>query len=75
MTDVFSTPPMVVTNETNNSRSSADGAKDLFSLLYVTESRKDRTVVPPSRWATFECENIFVTLNYFFYFSRIRTKQ
>lgn len=30
-----------------------DANRDLFSLLYVTEE-KDRIVVPPSRWATFE---------------------
>ncbi|KAF3617311.1 putative ADP-ribosylation factor GTPase-activating protein AGD15, partial [Capsicum annuum] len=28
--------------------------KDLFSLLYASEANQDRTIVPPSRWATFE---------------------
>lgn len=30
--------------------------KDLFSLLYASEANQDRTIVPPSRWATFECK-------------------
>ncbi|KAL8457194.1 hypothetical protein ACS0TY_035155 [Phlomoides rotata] len=38
--------PVTVQDDTN-------GSRDLFSLLYVTEET-DRTVVPPSRWATFE---------------------
>lgn len=42
--------PVTVQDDTN-------GNRDLFSLLYVTEET-DRTVVPPSRWATFECKNL-----------------
>ncbi|CAN4087867.1 unnamed protein product [Withania somnifera] len=32
-----------------------EDTKDLFSLLYASEENQDRTIVPPSRWATFEC--------------------
>ncbi|XP_059304516.1 probable ADP-ribosylation factor GTPase-activating protein AGD15 isoform X2 [Lycium barbarum] len=31
-----------------------EDTKDLFSLLYASEAKQDRTIVPPSRWATFE---------------------
>lgn len=44
----------VDTAETTTTRKSVDAATDLFSLLYVSEAKQDRTVVPPSRWATFE---------------------
>ncbi|KAL7098238.1 hypothetical protein ABFS83_09G003500 [Erythranthe nasuta] len=55
MSDIFSVPPNEVNAENNiTSSKSADGATDLFSLLYVSEAKQDRTVVPPSRWATFE---------------------
>lgn len=33
-----------------------DAGTDLFSLLYVSEETQDRTVVPASRWATFDCK-------------------
>ncbi|KAJ8554064.1 hypothetical protein K7X08_024742 [Anisodus acutangulus] len=33
-----------------------EDTKDLFSLLYASEAKQDRTIVPPSRWATFECK-------------------
>ncbi|PIN19433.1 hypothetical protein CDL12_07894 [Handroanthus impetiginosus] len=57
MTDLFSAPPNVVTTEINTTSKNVDAATDLFSLLYVSETKQDRTVVPPSRWATFECKN------------------
>ncbi|KAH0689907.1 hypothetical protein KY289_017265 [Solanum tuberosum] len=31
-----------------------EDTQDLFSLLYAPEGNQDRTIVPPSRWATFE---------------------
>ncbi|MCE2055928.1 ADP-ribosylation factor GTPase-activating protein, partial [Datura stramonium] len=34
-----------------------EDTKDLFSLLYASEAKQDRTIVPPSRWATFEYYN------------------
>ncbi|XP_075503732.1 putative ADP-ribosylation factor GTPase-activating protein AGD15 isoform X3 [Primulina tabacum] len=49
MSDVIPIPPTVITSEPNT-----EVTQDLFSLLYVSESTQDRTVVPPSRWATFE---------------------
>ncbi|XP_073040185.1 probable ADP-ribosylation factor GTPase-activating protein AGD15 isoform X2 [Primulina eburnea] len=49
MSDVIPIPPMVIASEPNT-----EVTQDLFSLLYVSESTQDRTVVPPSRWATFE---------------------
>lgn len=52
MSDVIPIPPMVIASEPNT-----EVTQDLFSLLYVSESTEDRTVVPPSRWATFECKN------------------
>ncbi|KAK6148206.1 hypothetical protein DH2020_019118 [Rehmannia glutinosa] len=58
MTDIISEPPSVITAETNTTRKSVDAATDLFSLLYVSEAKQDRTVVPIHRWATFECKNI-----------------
>ncbi|GFP88510.1 probable ADP-ribosylation factor GTPase-activating protein agd15 [Phtheirospermum japonicum] len=54
MSDLFSDPPKPVTCESSTSRKSVDTATDLFSLLYVSEAQQDRTVVPPSRWATFD---------------------
>lgn len=33
-----------------------EDTQDLFSLLYAPEGNQDRTIVPPSRWATFECK-------------------
>ncbi|MCD7449800.1 ADP-ribosylation factor GTPase-activating protein [Datura stramonium] len=35
-----------------------EDTKDLFSLLYASEAKQDRTIVPPSRWATFECDSL-----------------
>ncbi|KAL6583632.1 putative ADP-ribosylation factor GTPase-activating protein agd15-like [Orobanche minor] len=61
MTDIISEPPNVDTSETNTTRKSVDTATDLFSLLYVSEAKQDRTVVPPSRWATFEYMKKFST--------------
>ncbi|XP_073147172.1 probable ADP-ribosylation factor GTPase-activating protein AGD15 [Henckelia pumila] len=54
MSDVIPIPPMVIASESNTSSKNAEVTQDLFSLLYVSESTQDRTVVPPSRWATFE---------------------
>ncbi|XP_073281544.1 probable ADP-ribosylation factor GTPase-activating protein AGD15 [Primulina huaijiensis] len=48
ISDDIPIPPVIASEPT------ADVAQDLFSLLYVMESKQDRTVVPPSRWATFE---------------------
>ncbi|GER38438.1 ARF-GAP domain 15 [Striga asiatica] len=55
MTDIIPGPPN--TGNNGESRKSVDTATDLFSLLYVSEAKQDRTVVPPSRWATFECKD------------------
>lgn len=49
----FFIPPIVKPENDTSSRKS-DAGTDLFSLLYVSESKHDRTVVPPSRWATFD---------------------
>ncbi|XP_075107916.1 putative ADP-ribosylation factor GTPase-activating protein AGD15 [Nicotiana tabacum] len=38
----------------NPSVKKKDDTKDLFTLLYASEAKQDRTIVPPSRWATFE---------------------
>ncbi|CAA0820970.1 Probable ADP-ribosylation factor GTPase-activating protein AGD15 [Striga hermonthica] len=59
MTDIIPGPPNAGNNgeATSTSRKSVDTATDLFSLLYVSEAKQDRTVVPPSRWATFECKD------------------
>lgn len=46
--------PHAITFEGSSSIKNVDAGKDLFSLLYVSEETQDRTVVPPSRWATFE---------------------
>ncbi|KAL3529427.1 hypothetical protein ACH5RR_008749 [Cinchona calisaya] len=40
----------------------ADTTQDLFSLLYVSDVKQNRAVVPPSRWATFECK-IIISVN------------
>lgn len=58
MTDklIIEPPPNDVSVEQQPSRTS-DTATDLFSLLYAPEVKQDRVVVPPSRWATFECKN------------------
>lgn len=40
----------------NPSVKKKDDTKDLFTLLYASEAKQDRTIVPPSRWATFECK-------------------
>ncbi|XP_019200085.1 PREDICTED: probable ADP-ribosylation factor GTPase-activating protein AGD15 [Ipomoea nil] len=56
MTDklIVESPPSDVSVEQQPSKVS-DTATDLFSLLYAPEVKQDRVVVPPSRWATFEC--------------------
>ena len=51
--DFFETPIAKPRIDTSSSRKS-DAGTDLFSLLYVLEGNHDRTVVPPSRWATFD---------------------
>lgn len=53
MSGIMSAPP-VITFEGSSSSKNGDVGKDLFSLLYISEETQDRTVVPPSRWATFE---------------------
>lgn len=54
----FFIPPIAEPrNDTSSGKS--DAGTDLFSLLYVSEGKHDRTVVPPSRWATFDCKNTF----------------
>ncbi|KAH6815872.1 hypothetical protein C2S53_005581 [Perilla frutescens var. hirtella] len=53
MSGIVSAPP-VITFEGSSSSKNAEVGKDLFSLLYISEETQDRTVVPPSRWATFE---------------------
>ncbi|KAG8388490.1 hypothetical protein BUALT_Bualt02G0131100 [Buddleja alternifolia] len=47
--------------ENNTSVKNVEATKDLFSLLYVSEENQNRTVVPPSRWATFECAQLTPT--------------
>lgn len=46
---------------------SVDTAQDLFSLLYVSDVKQNRAIVPPSRWATFECKitiSVDIILNF-----------
>ncbi|KAL1819822.1 probable ADP-ribosylation factor GTPase-activating protein AGD15 [Daucus carota subsp. sativus] len=50
--DFSITPPAKPKRDPSIRKSNA--GTDLFSLLYVTEGKHDRTVVPPSRWATFD---------------------
>ncbi|KAL0417329.1 UNVERIFIED_CONTAM: putative ADP-ribosylation factor GTPase-activating protein AGD15 [Sesamum latifolium] len=57
MSDMASAPPNGFTAENDMSSKNVDATKDLFSLLYVSDAQQERTVVPPSRWATFECKN------------------
>ncbi|KAK4394923.1 putative ADP-ribosylation factor GTPase-activating protein AGD15 [Sesamum angolense] len=45
---------MGFTAENDMSSKNVDATTDLFSLLYVSDAQQERTVVPPSRWATFE---------------------
>ncbi|KAG6404263.1 hypothetical protein SASPL_136509 [Salvia splendens] len=52
----FEESPSPVSFEACPSIKNVDAGTDLFSLLYVSEETQDRTVVPPSRWATFECK-------------------
>ncbi|KAL2461852.1 putative ADP-ribosylation factor GTPase-activating protein AGD15 [Abeliophyllum distichum] len=54
MNDIMSAPPKAIISNESTSRKSVDAATDLFSLLYVSDANQDRTVVPPSRWATFD---------------------
>ncbi|CAA2994879.1 probable ADP-ribosylation factor GTPase-activating protein AGD15 [Olea europaea var. sylvestris] len=54
MNDNILAPPKATISEQSTSRKSIDTATDLFSLLYVSDAQQDRTVVPPSRWATFD---------------------
>ncbi|XP_074374494.1 putative ADP-ribosylation factor GTPase-activating protein AGD15 [Apium graveolens] len=56
-TDFFIAPIAEPRLDTSSTKS--DAGTDLFSLLYVSEGKHDRTVVPPSRWATFDCKNTF----------------
>lgn len=51
----FIPPPVESVPKDDTSSKTIDAGTDLFSLLYVSEH--DRTVVPPSRWATFDCKN------------------
>ncbi|KAG9138125.1 hypothetical protein Leryth_001366 [Lithospermum erythrorhizon] len=48
--------------ESEPPETNVDAMTDLFSLLYVSEASQDRTVVPPSRWATFDCKCIILRL-------------
>ncbi|KAL1541928.1 hypothetical protein AAHA92_26085 [Salvia divinorum] len=52
----FVEAPSLISFEACPSSKNVDTGTDLFSLLYVSEETQDRTVVPPSRWATFECK-------------------
>ncbi|CAA2935320.1 probable ADP-ribosylation factor GTPase-activating AGD15 [Olea europaea subsp. europaea] len=54
MNDNILAPPKATISEQSTSRKSIDTATDLFSLLYVSDAQQDRSVVPPSRWATFD---------------------
>lgn len=55
MSGIMSAPPVITFEGSSSSKTkNGDAGKDLFSLLYISEETQDRTVVPPSRWATFE---------------------
>lgn len=58
MGDTFNVPPP--SNGTlptyNVPTGNVEVKQDLFSLLYFPETKQTRAVVPPSRWATFECK-------------------
>ncbi|KAK2984018.1 hypothetical protein RJ640_003147 [Escallonia rubra] len=51
---IVSPPPNGLMPAYDTSVTKADGTADLFSLLYVSDAKQDRSVVHPSRWATFE---------------------
>ncbi|XP_057804123.1 probable ADP-ribosylation factor GTPase-activating protein AGD15 [Salvia miltiorrhiza] len=52
--DAIDSAPPLISFEGCSSSKNVDTGTDLFSLLYVSEETQDRTVVPPSRWASFE---------------------
>ena len=52
--DAFVSAPPLISFEGCSSSKHVDATTDLFTLLYESEETHDRTVVPPSRWATFE---------------------
>lgn len=55
--NLFSPPVALSVTENDMSAKKIDAGTDLFSLLYVSEH--DSAVVPPSRWATFDCKTTF----------------
>ena len=53
-------------NENTASVNNVGTEQDLFGLLYVSDVKQNRTLVPPSRWATFECKisiSVHIILN------------
>ncbi|KAK3009300.1 hypothetical protein RJ639_013682 [Escallonia herrerae] len=62
---IVSPPPIGLMSTYDTSVTKADGTADLFSLLYVSDAKQDRSVVHPSRWATFECKNTLFLLTCF----------
>lgn len=48
------TNPSIDIDESEPAKKNVDATADLFSLLYDSEANQDRSVVPPSRWATFD---------------------
>lgn len=68
MKEYFNAPtPNVVKTEYKTPVKKVDSATDLFSLLYISDAKQDRVVVPPSRWATFNCKNIPLRLTNVFF--------
>ncbi|CDO98576.1 unnamed protein product [Coffea canephora] len=54
-------------NENPASVNNVGTEQDLFGLLYVSDVKQNRTLVPPSRWATFECKisiSVHIILNF-----------
>ncbi|CAK9185563.1 unnamed protein product [Ilex paraguariensis] len=46
---IISPPPVGLVAEQSTSKRNSDGTADLFSLLYHSDVKEDRSVVPPSR--------------------------
>lgn len=70
--DIFIPPPPVdgSDSEHDTSAKKVEPPTDLFSLLYAEEAKHDRVVVPPSRWATFECKCTYLLVLLIIYLSR-----
>ncbi|KAJ0048566.1 hypothetical protein Pint_16650 [Pistacia integerrima] len=46
-------PPLT---ELNTPATKTNRASEFYNLLYVSNGNKDHSIVPPSRWATFDCK-------------------